>query len=188
MPCRPLHGNKGDDDVSRIYRMLQEVERPLFLHVNSRWNHAMLNWLFHLLSLAAGATFSLCFSAAAALFAPEPWSTAGLQALAAIIISHIPVAIAKKSAPRLRPHQVFPQIKTNRGPLTDPSFPSGHTTAAFAMLTPWMHTDPMLIPLLLPVAIGVALSRIYFGLHFPSDTAAGSLLGSATALLVTIWI
>ncbi|MDG0809574.1 phosphatase PAP2 family protein [Cohnella rhizosphaerae] len=69
-----------------------------------------------------------------------------------------------------------------------PSFPSGHTTAAFAMLTPWMIASPALIPLLLPIGAGVALSRVYFGLHYPSDTVAGMLLGSATALLVGVWI
>jgi len=174
--------------MSRLYRLLQEVERPLFLYVNVRWHRAALNWLFSMLSLIAGASISLSFSLAAGLFAPAPWSTAGWQALVAIIVSHIPVAIAKKSAPRLRPYQVFPQIRTNRKPLKDPSFPSGHTTAAFAMLTPWMLLEPALIPALLPIGIGVALSRVYFGLHFPSDTAAGALLGSMTALLVSIWI
>jgi undecaprenyl-diphosphatase len=174
--------------MSRIYRMLQEVERPLFLLVNDRWNRSALNWLFHILSLIGGATFSLCLSLIAALFLPVPWSSAGWQAFAAVIISHIPVIIAKRSAPRLRPYQVFPQTNTNRHPLKDPSFPSGHTTAAFALLTPWMLAEPLLIPLLLPIGLGVALSRIYFGLHFPSDTVAGALLGSATALIVSIWI
>jgi undecaprenyl-diphosphatase len=174
--------------MSRLYRMLQEVERPLFLHVNIRWNRAALNWLFFVLSLIGGATVSLSISLLIGLFAPHQWSTVGWQSLAAIIVSHIPVFIAKRSAPRLRPHQVFPQINTNRRPLQDPSFPSGHTTAAFALLTPWMLANPMLIPLLLPIGIGVALSRIYFGLHFPSDTIAGALLGCSTALLFTLWI
>ncbi|WEK55122.1 MAG: phosphatase PAP2 family protein [Candidatus Cohnella colombiensis] len=174
--------------MSRLYRMLQEVERPLFLHVNIRWNRNALNWLFHTLSWIAGATFSLSLSLIIALFASGIWSTVGWQAFAAIIISHIPVAIAKRSAPRLRPYQVFAQANTNSKPLKDPSFPSGHTTAAFAMLTPWMIAEPMLISALLPIGIGVALSRVYFGLHFPSDTIAGALLGSSTALLVTLWI
>jgi undecaprenyl-diphosphatase len=130
----------------------------------------------------------LCLSLAAGLFAPDRWSHAGWLAFAAVILSHIPVAIAKRSAPRLRPYQVFPQINTNRHPLKDPSFPSGHTTAAFAMLTPWMLAEPMLIPALLPIGIGVALSRVYFGLHFPSDTVAGALLGTSTVLLLSIWI
>jgi len=174
--------------MSRFYRILLEVERPLFLHVNTRWNRSALNWIFQLLSLIAGASFSLAISLAAGLFAPEPWSHTGWLAFASIVLSHIPVAIAKRSAPRLRPYQVLPQTNTGRRPLKDPSFPSGHTTAAFALLTPWMLTEPLLIPVLLSIGIGVALSRIYFGLHFPSDTVAGAVLGSSTVLLLSIWI
>ncbi len=174
--------------MSRLYRMLMEVERPLFLHVNIRWNHKWLSGLFYVLSLLGGAAFTLSFSLAVGWFAPEPWSTAGWQALAAVALSHLPVALAKRSAPRLRPYQVFPQVNTGRKPLKDPSFPSGHTTAAFAMLTPWMLAEPMLIPALLPIAGGVALSRVYFGLHFPSDTVAGAVLGSFTALFITMFI
>jgi undecaprenyl-diphosphatase len=51
-----------------------------------------------------------------------------------------------------------------------------------------MAAQPSLIPVLLPVAIGVGLSRIYFGLHFPSDTLAGALIGVSTALIVSVWI
>ncbi|MFC5528651.1 phosphatase PAP2 family protein [Cohnella yongneupensis] len=174
--------------MRRIYSMLQRVEGPLFLHVNIRWNRAALNWLFHALSIIGGATFSLTFSILIGWLAPEPWQSVGWQSLAAIALSHIPVAIAKRSAPRLRPHQHFPHVNTNRRPLQDPSFPSGHTTAAFSLLTPWMLAEPMLVPILLPIALGVALSRVYFGLHYPSDTAAGALLGLSTALLMAIWI
>jgi undecaprenyl-diphosphatase len=179
---------KGEGTMSRIYQMLQKVERPLFLHVNIRWNRADLNWLFHALSIIGGATFSLTVSLLIGLFAPEPWQSVAWQSLAAIVVSHLPVAIAKRSAPRLRPYQVFPHINTNSKPLKDPSFPSGHTTAAFSLLTPWMLAEPLLISALLPIAIGVALSRIYFGVHYPSDTAAGALIGISTALLMSMWL
>lgn len=174
--------------MSRFYSLLLKVERPLFLHVNIRWHHSLSSRLFYLLSLLGGATFTLIFSAVVVWLAPEPWRTAGWQALAAVALSHLPVALAKRSAPRQRPYQVMPQAHTGRKPLQDPSFPSGHTTAAFAMLTPWMLAAPWLIPALLPVGIGVALSRVYFGLHYPSDTLAGALLGSSTALLLSLWI
>jgi len=170
--------------MMRFYDRLHEWEGPLFLYVNIRWNRRVCNLLFSFLSLLGGATFSLGISLIAGLFMPQPWSAAGWQALAAVALSHLPVAVAKRSMPRLRPYQVYPQAKTGRRPLQDPSFPSGHTTAAFAMLTPWMIALPSAFPLLLLVGIGVALSRIYFGLHYPSDTAAGALLGSSTALLM----
>lgn len=174
--------------MRRIYHLLQRVEQPLFLHVNIRWNRTALNWLFHALSIIGGATFSLTFSLLFGVLAQEPWSTVGWQAFAAIAISHIPVAVAKRSAPRLRPHLELANVNTNRKPLKDPSFPSGHTTAAFALLTPWAIAEPLLLPALLPVGIGVALSRVYFGLHYPSDTLAGAMLGSSTALLAALWI
>ena len=174
--------------MRRIYHLLQQAERPLFLHVNIRWHRSALNGLFLALSIIGGAVFSLTFSLLFAAFAPEPWSSVGWQAFASIVLSHIPVTIAKRSAPRLRPHQEWADINTYREPLKDPSFPSGHTTAAFAMLTPWVLANPLLLPVLLPIGIGVALSRIYFGLHYPSDTLAGAMLGSSTAMLVGLWI
>lgn len=174
--------------MSRLYQLLERMEAPLFLHVNIRWRRETLNLLFSIFAFLGGATFTVGFSLAAALLLSGEWRVAGWQALAAVVCSHIPVAIAKRSAPRRRPHQVFPQARTGKRPLQDPSFPSGHTTAAFAMLMPWMLAEPLLVPLLLPIALGVALSRVYFGLHFPSDTAAGALLGSSAALLATAWI
>ncbi|MDU4695873.1 MAG: phosphatase PAP2 family protein, partial [Paenibacillus sp.] len=47
---------------------------------------------------------------------------------------------------------------------------------------------PGLILVLLPVALLVAVSRIYLGLHYPSDTLAGAVIGSSVALgTVALW-
>jgi undecaprenyl-diphosphatase len=174
--------------MEKLYRLLEHVEMPLFIHVNTKWNRNVWRRLFQVLTLLGGATFCLGFSLAAGLLASGPWRAAGWQGLAAVALSHLPVVLAKRGAPRRRPHQKYPQVSTGRKPLQDPSFPSGHTTAAFAMLTPWMAAAPALIPPLLAIAVGVALSRVYFGLHYPSDTLAGALLGSSAALLVSLWI
>ncbi|PJH69213.1 phosphatase PAP2 family protein, partial [Salmonella enterica subsp. enterica serovar Typhimurium] len=65
-----------------------------------------------------------------------------------------------------------------KNPLQDHSFPSGHTTAIFSVIIPFILLDWMLMFLLLPIGIIVGVSRIYLGLHFPSDVLGGSLLGS----------
>jgi undecaprenyl-diphosphatase len=63
------------------------------------------------------------------------------------------------------------------------SFPSGHTMHAvmFCMLT--AAHSPWLLPLLIPLAMLIALSRVGLGLHYVSDVIAGAVLGVGFACL-----
>lgn len=67
----------------------------------------------------------------------------------------------------------------------DPSFPSGHTSSAFNSATlislyypKWYIIAPSFI-----YAGSVAYSRMYLGVHYPSDVLAGAILGAGTAWL-----
>ena len=66
------------------------------------------------------------------------------------------------------------------------SFPSGHTTSAFALATILaLHSAKKGWGIFfLFLAIGVGYSRIYLGQHFLPDVTAGAILGTATGLLV----
>lgn len=64
----------------------------------------------------------------------------------------------------------------------DPSFPSGHATQAFAAATCLAVLVPPLRPWPVVLAALIALSRVYLGVHFPSDVLAGALLGTAIGL------
>jgi membrane-associated phospholipid phosphatase len=111
-----------------------------------------------------------------------------LQAGVALALSHIPVAVSKKTWPRQRPYLTLPGTNTFRNPLTDHSFPSGHTTAVFSLVTPFVAACPVLAWVLVPVALSVAVSRMYLGLHYPSDCLAGATIGTAVAAgTVALW-
>lgn len=64
------------------------------------------------------------------------------------------------------------------------SFPSGHTAVAFAAAFSLAGEGAGLGWLLLVLAIGIALSRVYLGAHYPLDVAAGALLGLAVGVAV----
>jgi membrane-associated phospholipid phosphatase len=85
---------------------------------------------------------------------------------------------------RDRPYITYPEIK-NLANETTPAMPSGHTSSAFNVATSLTLFYPkwyVAVPAY-TWASGVAYSRMYLGVHYPSDLIAGAILGSGTAWL-----
>ena len=87
---------------------------------------------------------------------------------------------------RARPSGLIPSVIENSF-----SFPSGHATAAMALYGFMAYVLCKLFPERKPVIVTAAVliigsigfSRLYLGLHFPSDVLAGYLLGGLWLLL-----
>ncbi len=62
------------------------------------------------------------------------------------------------------------------------SFPSGHTAAAFVFAGLMCEFYPAVAGLFLLWASLIGLSRVLLGVHYPSDIAAGALLGTSCAI------
>lgn len=59
------------------------------------------------------------------------------------------------------------------------SFPSAHATSSFAAASAVGRISPAARPASLALAAAIALTRPYLGMHYPSDIAAGAILGIA---------
>jgi YegS/Rv2252/BmrU family lipid kinase len=70
-----------------------------------------------------------------------------------------------------------------RNPRTSSS-PSGHAASAFAFATAVTRDLPGAGLLLVPLAGAVAYSRVYVGVHYPSDVLAGAAIGTVAGLAV----
>jgi membrane-associated phospholipid phosphatase len=106
-----------------------------------------------------------------------------VMAAASIVNAGVTTAL-KYSINRKRPFETYPDIfqKAKAG---SPSFPSGHTSSAFATATSLSLAYPewyVIVPSF-AYAGTVAYSRMHLGVHYPSDVAAGAVIGAGCAYL-----
>lgn len=90
--------------------------------------------------------------------------------------------LVKKIVKRPRPFLGNVKINAVYQP-SNYSFPSGHTSTSFTTATALSHSYPkwyVIAPAYL-WAGSVGYSRMYLGVHYPSDVAAGAVLGTSTA-------
>jgi len=79
---------------------------------------------------------------------------------------------------RLRPRDIEPHCWAHIVTKDKFSFPSGHSTTAFAVAVSVGCFYPEIRPALLVLAGNVAVSRVVVGMHFVSDVLVGSGMGA----------
>jgi undecaprenyl-diphosphatase len=125
------------------------------------------------------------------LYVPFGLILYGIDASSAIVIAaagglafliELPVQKSLKHLiKRSRPFASVPGIHHLVKPPDQFSFPSGHTAGAFIIAVVSGSVHAALFPILLIWAAGVGLSRVYNGVHYPTDVLAGAVLGSVCA-------
>lgn len=94
--------------------------------------------------------------------------------------------LLKNAVGRIRPFALNDAVHLLVTPPGDPSFPSGHTTAAFAAVTVLIRDHWKGRWIVLAAAILVAISRLYLYVHFPTDVLCGALIGIFCGWLSTV--
>jgi membrane-associated phospholipid phosphatase len=97
------------------------------------------------------------------------------------------VTLLKELFDRARPPVANPGLDPIGIVPADASFPSGHAATAFAAAVAVALVYPRLGRPLLALAVVVALSRVYLGMHYVLDVTAGTLLGIAVGIAAA-WV
>ncbi len=88
-----------------------------------------------------------------------------------------------RAYPRPRPF-VGHAVRLLTPPTADPSFPSDHALAAFAIAAALVQTRRRVGIWLFGLAALLAFARVFVGMHYPLDVVGGAILGSGVGALM----
>ncbi len=113
---------------------------------------------------------------------------AGIYSACALVLSLIVNNIILKNlVGRIRPYELVEGLQCIVGPAHDASFPSGHTGASFASSVAIYRQIPKKFAVFFIVLASlIALSRLYVGIHYPTDVLGGLVTGIGIGLFVNV--
>lgn len=121
----------------------------------------------------------LMIAIACILLAFKKTRKVGIMSVVALVFSLVFTnLLIKPLVARVRPYEVIEGLAILVPKQLDFSFPSGHSSAAFATAWVMFRSLPKKVGIpALVCALLMAFSRLYLGVHYPTDVLAGVVLG-----------
>ena len=156
--------------------------------INEKMNTKHLDRFMYKITDLGGAIYTSLFLFILILLGNQKMKYIGFEALTSLTISQGIVYLLKKALSRERPYKIIEHLNTFGIDMKDYSFPSGHTTASFTIATTIALNMPRISIYIFVLAMIIGISRIYLGVHYPTDVAAGIFLGLSVSLLVHFYL
>jgi membrane-associated phospholipid phosphatase len=164
-------------------QLFQNLDAELFRFIN----HTLINPFFdRLMPFASGNDY---FDPALVVLGILLIWKGGVRGVVCLLMlaSIVPLgdglcSLMKSAVGRDRPFLTLPDVHLLVGKSGSCSMPSGHATNCFAATMVAFIYYRRSIWIMLPIAIVVAFSRVYNGVHYPSDVLAGAALGAGFAV------
>ena len=160
--------------VDALLKMDGEILLFIQDHIRQEW----MDWFWKAVThLGDGGVFWILLGII--LLFSKKTRPAGVAALLALLVGPLHTNVCLKNiVARIRPYEVVEGLRLMIERQRDYSFPSGHTSASFAAACALVRTLPKKWGTVCMILAGViALSRLYVGVHYPSDVLGGMVVG-----------
>lgn len=165
---------------------LRAFDHWLFMKINGDWSHPWMDGFFvYMTDLFKQPSFKFVIFPALLIYHVYKYKWVAVKIVLGTLLvfavsDNITHRVYKKTIERKRPEFVLEKVNLRTHSHSGYSFPSNHATNSFAIFV-FLSFFMRYRFLLIFAACLVAYSRVYVGVHFPVDVAAGALSGTLIA-------
>jgi len=165
---------------------LERLDTQVFYLINHGWANPFLDGFFpwitklkHFLPVVVPLVLGLL-----AFGRRRGRETVLVVGCALLLSDPLTVRVLQPSFERTRPCVALEDTRLLVSRKRSASFPSAHAVNLFAVTAVFWRFYPRTLWIALPVAVLVALSRVYIGVHYPGDILGGAVIGWLLGLVV----
>jgi len=150
----------------------------IFYLINVYMQNPIFDFIMPLISQVGYFSFWIIISILIFIFGGEKGRKIALVCITALVAGYFITEVLKVIVARPRPFEVLEGVRV-LVPTDDYSWPSGHSVASFIAFTIYglaIGKNYGLLCLFIFVVL-IMFSRIYNGVHYPSDVISGALIG-----------
>lgn len=168
--------------MNAFLNRIQRKDTSILMIFNNSIKCKILDILMPKFTYIGSAIFAIFFCVISVIYFKT--RLLGIETAGALIISSLVSKFIKVHVSRVRPYLTLQNLYIRKIGIDNYSFPSGHTTVAFSIGVMLALTIPAIGFFSILTAITVGISRMYLGVHYPSDVFIGMLLGTVTSLSI----
>ena len=170
--------------MKNIFHSVEDIDISILYTINNSIKCKKLDWFMPKITYLGSTQFSVGICLLLFMYHGELIHIFSIKFILSLIVSTFLVWSVKLTFNRTRPFIKLEDLYVKKISVDNYSLPSAHSAAAFSMAITTFMFFPLLGIIFVALACCVAISRIYIGVHYPTDVFLGILIGIICSLMI----
>ncbi len=165
------------------FKKIHDKDITILRVFNNKIRCSVLDKIMPAITYLGSLTFAIIFCILMLIISNDMTHKFAISTIISLALGASITHIIKKKANRTRPFLLLEDLYIKKIGIDDYSFPSGHTCAAFSIATMSGLYFPFVSIYVVLLSSLVGISRMYLGVHYPTDVAIGMIIGAISSFI-----